>query len=87
MTYFILDVEFRRCMGKTIFSSSTEAYFSHVVITARRLVRVGLKNEPVHGGGSRANGYAARHNRSGVWLYNHLLCHATPISSKEATEA
>ncbi len=36
-------------MGKTILSSSTEAYFNHVVITACRLVRVGLKNEPMHG--------------------------------------
>ncbi len=50
------------CMGKTIFSSSTKVYFNHAVITARRLVRVGLKNEPMHGGGVRANGYAARHS-------------------------
>ncbi len=50
------------CMGKTIFSSSTEAYFNHAVITARRLVREGLKNEPMHGGGERANVYAARHS-------------------------
>ncbi len=48
------------CMGKTIFSSSTEAYFNKV-ITARRLVRVGLKNELMHGGGARANSSAARH--------------------------
>ncbi len=37
------------CMRKTIFSSSTEAYFNKV-ITARRLVRVGLKNEPMDRG-------------------------------------
>ncbi len=36
-------VEFRRGMGKTIISSSTEAYFNHAIITARRLVHVGLK--------------------------------------------
>ncbi len=28
-------VEFWRCMGKNIFSSSTEAYFNQAVITAR----------------------------------------------------
>ncbi len=31
----------RRCMGKTIFSSSTEAYFNHAVMTARWLVHLG----------------------------------------------
>ncbi len=49
-------------MGKTIFSSSIEAYFNHAVITARRLVHIGLKNEPMHGSGARANGYAGRHS-------------------------
>ncbi len=52
-------IEFRRCKWKTRFSSSTEAYLNHAVITARRLVHVGLKNEPMQGGGARANGYAA----------------------------
>ncbi len=52
----------RCCMGKTIFSSSIEAYFNHAVITARRLVHIGLKNEPMHGSGARANGYAGRHS-------------------------
>ncbi len=37
-------------------------YFNHTVITARRLVPVRLKNEPMHGSGERANGYAARHS-------------------------
>ncbi len=55
-------VECSRCMGKTIFSSSTEAYFNHAVITARRLVRVGLKTEPIHSGGTRVNGYSVRHS-------------------------
>ncbi len=45
------------CMGKN-------AYFNHAGITARRLVCVGLKNEPMHGGGERANGYAACHSPS-----------------------
>ncbi len=48
--------------GKNPVSSSTEACFNHTVITAGRLVRVGLKNEPMHGGGERANGYAASHS-------------------------
>ncbi len=34
----------RRCMGKALFSSSTEAYFNHPDITARWLVHLGLKN-------------------------------------------
>ncbi len=55
-------IEFWRCMGKTLFSSSTAAYFNHAVITARQLVRVGLRNEPMHGGGVRANDYAVRHS-------------------------
>ncbi len=45
-----------------MFSSSTEAYFNHTVINARRLVREGLKNELMYGGGEQANGYAARHS-------------------------
>ncbi len=48
-------VEYRRLSEKNIF-------FNHAVITARRLVRVGLKNEPMHGGGARANGYATHHS-------------------------
>ncbi len=55
-------VEYRRLYGKNPVSSSTEAYFNHTVITAGRLVREGLKNEPMHGGGERANGYAASHS-------------------------
>ncbi len=31
-------------------------------LNARRLVREGLKNELMYGGGERANGYAARHS-------------------------
>ncbi len=63
LRYFIRSASsIDACMGKTIFSSSTEAYFNHAVITARRLVREGLKNEPMHGGGERANVYAARHS-------------------------
>ncbi len=55
-------VEYRSLYGKKLFFfSSTEAYFNHAVITACRLVRVGFKNEPMHGGGERDNGYAARH--------------------------
>ncbi len=48
-------------MGKTIFFS-TVAYFNHAVITALRFVRVGLKSEPMHCGGERANGYTAHHS-------------------------
>ncbi len=43
----------------------------------------------MHGGGERANGYAAfiaRQNGTGVWLYNQLPATASQISSKEATE-
>ncbi len=29
----------------------------------------------MHGGGMRANGYAARQNGRCVWLYNQLPCH------------
>ncbi len=48
--------------GKKNNSSSTEAYFNHAVITARWLVCVVLKNEPMYGGGERANVYTARHS-------------------------
>ncbi len=50
------------------------------------MVRVGLKNEQMHSGGERANGYTARQNVRGVWLYNQLPAIASQISSKEATE-
>ncbi len=53
------------CKG-FFFFSSTEAYFNHAVITARWLVRVGLKNEPMHGSGKQANGYAACHSPA-IW--------------------
>ncbi len=36
------------------------------------LVRVGLKNKAKNGGGKQANGYAARQNGRGIWLYNQL---------------
>ncbi len=35
----------------------------------------------MHGGGERVNGYAARQNGRGVWLYNQLLATASQISS------
>ncbi len=43
-------VEYRCLYGKNYFPPSTEAYFNHAVITARRLFCVGLKNEPMHSG-------------------------------------
>ncbi len=49
-------------MGKSLFSSSTEAYFNHAVKTARDWFVEDKKNEPMHGSGERANGYAARHS-------------------------
>ncbi len=48
-------VEFDVVWEKLSFSSSTEAYLNHAVITARRLVHEILKNEPMHG--VWANGY------------------------------
>ncbi len=54
---------------KLFFSSSTEAYFNHAVITARRLVLVGLKNEPMHGSGERANGYVFEKNSAYFLVY------------------
>ncbi len=67
------------CMGKTIFTPSTEAYFNHAVITARRLFCVGLiktnqctvvASEPM-----AMQPAIARQNGRGVWLYNQLPCH------------
>ncbi len=79
---------FNAVWEKLIFSSSTEAYFNHAVITARRLVRVGFKKmnqstvvacepmamQPAKIGGP--SGYI-------------ISCSATAsqISSKKATEA
>ncbi len=37
--------------ASTAFSSSTEEYFNHAVITARCLFHLVLKNEPIHDGG------------------------------------
>ncbi len=44
----------------------------------------GERNEPIHGGGERAKGYAPRHSPpkwEGGWLYNPLLATASQISS------
>ncbi len=81
-------VKYRRLYGKKIIiPSSTEAYFNHKVITARWLVHVGLKNEPMWWQTIKKNEPVvasepmamqpdiARQKGRGVWLYNQLPCH------------
>ncbi len=76
-------VEYRRYMGKNyFFSSSTEAYFNHAVITARRLVLVGLKNEPMHGSGERANGYVFEKNSAYFLVYLMHCAHICALKKK-----
>ncbi len=53
--------------GKTLFFQSRS-------VTARPLVHAVLKTNQWLGGGERANGYAARQNGRGVWLYKRPLC-------------
>ncbi len=65
-------------MGKKLFSSSTEAYFNHAVITARDWFVLDKKTNQCTAVASEP---IARQNGRGVWLYKQLPATASQISS------
>ncbi len=74
-------------MGKTIFFLFNWSLFQSRSYNCTSIGSCWIKkNEPLHGGGTRANGYAARQNRRGIWLYNQLLCHRKSDFFSSATK-
>ncbi len=72
-------VEFRRCMGKNIFSSSTEAFSNHAFynctwIDSCRIKKTNQCSAVAHKPMTMKPAIA-RQNRRDVWLNNQLLCH------------
>ncbi len=71
-------------MGKSLFSSSTEAYFNHAVKTARDWFVEDKKTNQCTAVASEPMAMQpaiARQNGRGVWLYNPLPATTSQISS------